>query len=310
MPSTVTARRPSATSAWCRPRRCSPARRLPRWFWVPLTILIIGLSSIPHCHRLRVGRRGVRLSDAGRRTRRTPAQRGGFGLGIGVPPATIAIHRVPELAESALAGHQRRPVLEGHRAPLSADGVRHVDRGYGARAAGRRSWARRRRSRSGRATTTPGWRSSPALAFLTAVIAVAGAVAILVFARLPSTPSSTAGCCRRRRRPRCSTRSARSPMPARGRVVGADRASPHRARLHDSVQPRLVSLAMTIGLARTARHGPARGQAVDRRGARRRQGRSSSCATWCAASRPPSCPIVDWMRRCRQWCSGRPFRPR
>ncbi len=83
-------------------------------------------------------------------------------------------------------------------------------------------------------------------------LALAAAVAILVFAPAARRGRSTAGCCPRRRPPRCSTRSARSPTRVQGAVSSAQ-TERHRIErdLHDSVQPRLVSLAMTIGLAQT-----------------------------------------------------------
>ena len=76
--------------------------------------------------------------------------------------------------------------------------------------------------------------------------------------------------------------------------------------LHDSVQPRLVSLAMTIGLAQTKLdNDSAAGQEADRRGARRRQERARRTAQRGAGYRTrPSWPIAGSTPRCHRWSSA------
>jgi signal transduction histidine kinase len=92
---------------------------------------------------------------------------------------------------------------------------------------------------------------SPPLAFLTAVVAVVGAVVILIFApavdalidRWLLSPSPTAAL----------QYQVSALADARQGAVSSAQTERHRIErdLHDSVQPRLVSLAMTIGLAQT-----------------------------------------------------------
>jgi len=92
---------------------------------------------------------------------------------------------------------------------------------------------------------------SPPLAFLLAIVALAAAVAILVFApavdaaidRWLLPPSATAAL----------QYQVSALADAREGAVSSAQTERHRIErdLHDSVQPRLVSLAMTIGLAQT-----------------------------------------------------------
>jgi signal transduction histidine kinase len=92
---------------------------------------------------------------------------------------------------------------------------------------------------------------SPPLAWLSAFVAVAGAAAILVFApavdavidRWLLSPSPTAAL----------QYQVSALADARQGAVSSAQTERHRIErdLHDSVQPRLVSLAMTIGLAQT-----------------------------------------------------------
>jgi signal transduction histidine kinase len=92
---------------------------------------------------------------------------------------------------------------------------------------------------------------SPPLAFLLAIVALAAAVAILVFApavdaaidRWLLPPSATAAL----------QHQVSALADAREGAVSSAQTERHRIErdLHDSVQPRLVSLAMTIGLAQT-----------------------------------------------------------
>ncbi len=120
---------------------------------------------------------------------------------------------------------------------------------------------------------------SPPLAWLLAFLAVVAAAAILVFApavdavidRWLLSPSPTAAL----------QYQVSALADARQGAVSSAQTERHRIErdLHDSVQPRLVSLAMTIGLAQTKLDTdlPA-GQAADRRGARRRQERARRAA--------------------------------
>jgi signal transduction histidine kinase len=92
---------------------------------------------------------------------------------------------------------------------------------------------------------------SPPLAFVLAVVAVAAAIAIIVFAPavdatidrwlLPSSPTAAL------------QHEVSALTDARQGAVSSAQTERHRIErdLHDSVQPRLVSLAMTIGLAQT-----------------------------------------------------------
>jgi signal transduction histidine kinase len=92
---------------------------------------------------------------------------------------------------------------------------------------------------------------SPPLAFLSAIVAAVGAVVILIFApavdalidRWLLSPSPTAAL----------QYQVNALADARQGAVSSAQTERHRIErdLHDSVQPRLVSLAMTIGLAQT-----------------------------------------------------------
>jgi len=223
------------------------------WFWVPLTILIIGLSTIPSVIGFALSAvvfvylmRGVEHVE---RLRSEAV----FGLGIGVPPRRL----------SPYTGFQSWL----HQLWLDISGVRfwkatahhYLRMAYDMLAAGMAlallAWAflgpaaaiaiRQSDDDAGLAFM------SPALAFLTAVIAVAGAVAILVFApavdavidRWLLSPSPTAAL----------QYQVSALADARQGAVSSAQTERHRIErdLHDSVQPRLVSLAMTIGLAQT-----------------------------------------------------------
>ena len=240
------------------------------WFWVPLTILIIG-SFDPH-HRLRVGRRGVRLSDA-RRTRRTPAQRGGFrprhrrsarrlspytGFQSWLNQLWLDISGVRFW--KATAHHYLRMAYDMLTAGMALALLACVPGPGG----GDRDPAERRRRRAG------------------VHVACAGVPDSRYRGGRRRGDSGFRACCRRRHRPLAAVAVAdgraavpgqrNSPMPGKG---------PCRRR-----RPSVTASSATCTTACSAagfagdddrpgpdeaRHGPARGQAVDRRGARRRR---------------------------------------
>jgi signal transduction histidine kinase len=223
------------------------------WFWIPLTILIIGVSSIPSGIGFALSAvvfiylmRGVEHVE---RLRREAV----FGLGIGVPPRRL----------SPYAGFQRWL----HQLWLDISGARfwkatahhYLRMAYDMLAAGMAltllAWAflgpaaaiaiRQSDEDAGLSFM------SPPLAWLSALVAVVGAVAILVFApavdavidRWLLSPSPTAAL----------QYQVSALADARQGAVSSAQTERHRIErdLHDSVQPRLVSLAMTIGLAQT-----------------------------------------------------------
>lgn len=223
------------------------------WFWIPLTILIIGLSSIPSVIGFVLSAvvfiylmRGVEHVERMR-------SEAVFGLGIGVPPRRM----------SHYAGFQRwlhQQWLDVSSARFWKATAHHYLRmAYDMLAAGIAlallAWAF-----LGPAAAIAIQQSdddaglvfmSPPLAFLTAVVAVVAAAAILVFApavdavidRWLLSPSPTAAL----------QHQVSALADARQGAVSSAQTERHRIErdLHDSVQPRLVSLAMTIGLAQT-----------------------------------------------------------
>jgi signal transduction histidine kinase len=223
------------------------------WFWIPLTILIIGVSSIPSVIGFALSAvvfvylmRGVEHVE---RVRSEAV----FGLGIAVPPRRI----------SPYAGFQRwlhQLWLDISSARFWKAAAHHYLRmGYDMLAAGT-ALALLVYAFFGPAAAIAIQQSdddaglsflSPPLAFLTAVVAVAGAVVILIFApavdalidRWLLSTSSTAAL----------QYQVSALADARQGAVSSAQTERHRIErdLHDSVQPRLVSLAMTIGLAQT-----------------------------------------------------------
>jgi signal transduction histidine kinase len=223
------------------------------WFWIPLTILIIGLSSIPSVIGFVLSAvvfiylmRGVEHVERMR-------SEAVFGLGIGVPPRRM----------SHYTGFQRwlhQQWLDISSARFWKATAHHYLRmTYDMLAAGIAlallAWAF-----LGPAAAIAIQQSdddaglvfmSPPLAFLTAVVAVVAAAAILVFApavdavidRWLLSPSPTAAL----------QHQVSALADARQGAVSSAQTERHRIErdLHDSVQPRLVSLAMTIGLAQT-----------------------------------------------------------
>jgi signal transduction histidine kinase len=223
------------------------------WFWIPLTILIIGISSIPSGIGFALAvvvfvylMRGVEWVE---RLRSEAV----FGLGIPVPPRRISphagiqrwLHQLWLDISSArfwkaTSHHYLRMIYDvavtaiafgllvfAFLGPAAAIAIRQSDDDAGL------SFL------------------SPPLAWLLAAVAVAGAVAILVFApaldapidRWLLSPSSTAAL----------QHQVSALADARQGAVSSAQTERHRIErdLHDSVQPRLVSLAMTIGLAQT-----------------------------------------------------------
>jgi signal transduction histidine kinase len=223
------------------------------WFWIPLTILIIGISSIPSGIGFALAvvvfvylMRGVEWVE---RLRSEAV----FGLGIPVPPRRISphagiqrwLHQLWLDISSArfwkaTSHHYLRMIYDvavtaiafgllvfAFLGPAAAIAIRQSDDDAGL------SFL------------------SPPLAWLLAAVAVAGAVAILVFApaldapidRWLLSPSSTAAL----------QHQVSALADARQGAVSSAQTERHRIErdLHDGVQPRLVSLAMTIGLAQT-----------------------------------------------------------
>ncbi len=223
------------------------------WFWIPLTILIIGVSSIPSVIGFLLASvvfiylmRGV---DHVERVRSEAV----FGMGIGVPPRAL----------SQYSGFQRW----AHQLWLDISSARfwksvahhYLRMAYDMLAVGV-ALALAAFAILGPAVAMAIDRSddaagltflSPPLAWLLALIAVAAAVAILVYAPILDAvidrwllpPSPTAAL----------QHQVSALADAREGAVSSAQTERHRIErdLHDSVQPRLVSLAMTIGLAQT-----------------------------------------------------------
>jgi signal transduction histidine kinase len=223
------------------------------WFWIPLTILIVGISSIPSGIGFALAvvvfvylMRGVEHVE---RLRSEAV----FGLGIGVPPRRIspytgfqrwlhqlwldissarfwkaaAQHYLRMLYDMVAVGIAVGLLVFAFLGPAAAIAISQSDDDAGL------SFL------------------SPPLAFLLAVVAVVAAAAILIFApaldaaidRWLLSPSPTAAL----------QYEVSALADARQGAVSSAQTERHRIErdLHDSVQPRLVSLAMTIGLAQT-----------------------------------------------------------
>jgi signal transduction histidine kinase len=223
------------------------------WFWIPLTILIIGVSSIPSGIGFALSAvvfiylmRGVEHVE---RLRSEAV----FGLGIAVPPRRISpyagfqrwLHQLWLDISSArfwkaTAHHYLRMLYDMLAAGMALALLAYAFLGPAAAIAIQQSDADAGLSFM-----------SPPLAFLSAVVAVVGAVVILIFApavdalidRWLLSPSPTAAL----------QHQVSALADARQGAVSSAQTERHRIErdLHDSVQPRLVSLAMTIGLAQT-----------------------------------------------------------
>ena len=223
------------------------------WFWIPLTILIIGISSIPSGIGFALSvvvfvylMRGVEHVE---RVRSEAV----FGLGIGVPPRRMSaytgiqrwLHQLWLDISSArfwkaTAHHYLRMAYDMLAAGIALALLVFAFLGPAAAIAIRQS-----DDDAGLSFL------SPPLAWLLAFVAVVAAVAILVFApavdaaidRWLLSPSPTAAL----------QYQVSALADARQGAVSSAQTERHRIErdLHDSVQPRLVSLAMTIGLAQT-----------------------------------------------------------
>ncbi|MGV0745594.1 sensor histidine kinase [Mycolicibacterium sp. XJ870] len=223
------------------------------WFWIPLSIMVIGFSSIPSVIGFVLAAvvfvyliRGVESVERAR-------SEAVFGLGIGVPPRRM----------SPYAGFQRW----AHQLWLDLSSVRfwkgfahhYLRMTYDMLATGL-AFALLVFAFLGPAAAIAIRQSdddaglmfvSPPIAWLLAIVAVAAAVAILIFApaldaaidRWLLSPSPTA----------VLQYQVSALADARQGAVSSAQTERHRIErdLHDSVQPRLVSLAMTIGLAQT-----------------------------------------------------------
>lgn len=223
------------------------------WFWIPLAILVVGITSIPSVIGFLLAAvvfvylmRGV---DHVERVRSEAV----FGMGIPVPPRrlspysgvqrwahqlwldvssarlwkAVAHHYLRMLYDALVTAVALGLVVFAFLAPAVAIGIGHSDPEAGLSF-----------------LPTP-------IAWLLAVVALAAAAALVIFApTLDATidrwllpPSSTAELQHR----------VSALADARQGAVTSAQTERHRIErdLHDSVQPRLVSLAMTIGLAQT-----------------------------------------------------------
>ncbi|MDG4666313.1 histidine kinase [Mycobacterium sp. 236(2023)] len=223
------------------------------WFWIPLAILVIGISSIPSVIGFAVAAvvfiylmRGV---DYVERVRSEAV----FALGIGIPPRrlshytgfqrwahqlwldvssarfwkAVAHHYLRMLYDASVTAIALALLVFAFLAPAAAIAIGHSDPEAGLSF-----------------LPTP-------LAFVLAVVAVAAAVALVIFAPvldatidrwlLPASPTAAL------------QHEVSVLADAREGAVTSAQTERHRIErdLHDSVQPRLVSLAMTIGLAQT-----------------------------------------------------------
>ncbi|MGV9800513.1 sensor histidine kinase [Mycobacterium sp. NPDC003449] len=223
------------------------------WLWIPLSIMVIGVSSIPSVIGFLLAgvvfiylMRGVEWVE---RVRSEVV----FGLGIGVPPRPMShytgfqrwAHQVWLDVSSTrfwkgVAHHFLRMVYDVLATAIAFGLLLFAFLGPAAAMAIGRSDA-------GAGLTFV----SPAIAWLLAIVALAAAAAILIFApaldaaidRWLLSPSSTAAL----------RYQVNALADARQGAVSSAQTERHRIErdLHDSVQPRLVSLAMTIGLAQT-----------------------------------------------------------
>ncbi len=223
------------------------------WLWIPLTILIVGISSIPSVVGFLLAgvvfiylMRGVEWVERMR-------SEAVFGLGIGVPYRAISpytgfqrwAHQLWLDISSArfwkaTAHHFLRMIYD-----LTVTGIAFALIAFAILGPAAAIAIRQSDADAGLTFI------SPLLAFLLAAVAIVAAVAILVFApildaaidRWLLSPSPTTAL----------QRQVSALADARLGAVSSAQTERHRIErdLHDSVQPRLVSLAMTIGLAQT-----------------------------------------------------------
>ncbi|HNP56013.1 MAG TPA: histidine kinase [Gordonia sp. (in: high G+C Gram-positive bacteria)] len=223
------------------------------WFWIPLGIAIVALSSIPSVIGFLLAgvvfiylMRGVEWME---RLRSEAV----FGMGIGVPPRTmseyagfqgwahqlwldlssarfwkgVAHHYLRMTVDIVAGGFAFALVVFAFLGPAAATAIRHSDADAGLEFL------------------------PPPLAWLVSLVAIAVATAIMLFTpaldavidRWLLSPSPTAAL----------RHQVDALADARQGAVSSAEVERYRIErdLHDSVQPRLVSLAMTIGLART-----------------------------------------------------------
>lgn len=223
------------------------------WFWVPLSIMVIGFSSIPSVIGFLLAgvvfiylMRGVEWVERAR-------SEAVFGLGIGIPPRRLSPH-------AGFQGWAHQLWLDISSTRFWKGFCHHYLRmTYDMLATGL-AFALLAFAFLGPAAAVAIRQSdddaglmflSPPIAWVLAIIAVIAAAAILILApamdaaidRWLLPPSSTAAL----------EYQVNALADARQGAVSSAQTERHRIErdLHDSVQPRLVSLAMTIGLAQT-----------------------------------------------------------
>lgn len=223
------------------------------WFWIPLSIMVIGFSSIPSVIGFVLAAvvfiylmRGVEWVERAR-------SEAVFGLGIGVPPRQLSPH-------SGFQGWAHQLWLDISSSRFWKGFCHHYLRMIYDMLATGLAFALLTFAFLGPAAAVAIRQSdqdagliflSPPIAWLLAIVAVIAAVAILIFApamdaaidRWLLPPSPTAAL----------EYQVNALADARQGAVSSAQTERHRIErdLHDSVQPRLVSLAMTIGLAQT-----------------------------------------------------------
>lgn len=223
------------------------------WFWIPLSIMVIGFSSIPSVIGFVLSAvvfiylmRGVEWVERAR-------SEAVFGLGIGVPPRQLSPH-------SGFQGWAHQLWLDISSSRFWKGFCHHYLRMIYDMLATGLAFALLTFAFLGPAASVAIRQSdrdagliflSPPIAWLLAIVAVIAAVAILIFApamdaaidRWLLPPSPTAAL----------EYQVNALADARQGAVSSAQTERHRIErdLHDSVQPRLVSLAMTIGLAQT-----------------------------------------------------------
>jgi signal transduction histidine kinase len=223
------------------------------WLWIPSTILVVGISSIPSAIGFVLAgvvfiyvMRGVEWVERMR-------SEAVFGMGIAVPPRKISPY-------DGFKGWAHQLWLDISSARFWKSTAHHFLRSLYDLAAAGLAFALLVFAFVGPAVAIAISRSdadaglsfiSPPLAFLLAALAVVAGAAIIVFApaldamidRWLLSPSSTM----------LLQHEVSALADARQGAVTSAQNERHRIErdLHDSVQPRLVSLAMTIGLAQT-----------------------------------------------------------
>ncbi|OLP00647.1 sensor histidine kinase [Mycolicibacterium porcinum] len=223
------------------------------WFWIPLSIMVIGFSSIPSVIGFALAAvvfiyliRGVEWVERAR-------SEAVFGLGIAIPPRQLSPH-------SGFQGWAHQLWLDISSTRFWKGFCHHYLRMIYDMLATGLAFALLAFAFVGPAASIAIRQSdqdaglifvSPPIAWLLAIVAVIAAVAILIFApavdaaidRWLLPPSPTAAL----------EYQVNALADARQGAVSSAQTERHRIErdLHDSVQPRLVSLAMTIGLAQT-----------------------------------------------------------